>query len=109
MFPSLILYCIGLPLPHSTHIGPSSVLGEGSSVDDNCVILNSVIGRNCVIGKNVMIEGSFVWNNVIIQDNARIHFAVICDGCIIKAGATIQPGSILSFNVSDILCKIFQL
>lgn len=89
----------GVLLPRSAQIGPSTVLGEGTCVDESCAIANSVIGRNCVIGRNVIIEGSYVWNNVTIHDDASIQYAVICDGCVVKAGARIEPGAVLSFNV----------
>ncbi|KAH7373534.1 hypothetical protein KP509_17G061000 [Ceratopteris richardii] len=89
----------GVMLPRSARIGPSSVLGQGTSVDENCVISNSVIGRNCVIGRNVTIEGSYLWDNVTIHDNVTIQSAVICDGCVVRAGARVEPGTVLSFHV----------
>ncbi|KAI5076070.1 hypothetical protein GOP47_0008135 [Adiantum capillus-veneris] len=89
----------GVLLPRSARIGPSTVLGEGTSVEENCVFSNSVIGRNCVIGRNVIIEGSYVWNNVTIHDNVVIQSAIICDGCVVKAGTRVEPGAVLSFNV----------
>ncbi|KAG6557805.1 hypothetical protein Mapa_000572 [Marchantia paleacea] len=89
----------GVLLASTTVIGPSTVLGTGTSINDKSIVRNSVIGRGCTIGSNVVIEGSHIWNNVTICDNVQIRHAVICDGVVLKSGAIIEPGVLLSFKV----------
>ena len=52
------------------------------------------------IGKNVKIIRSFIWDNVIIEDNCLIIDSIICEDVRIKAGATINSGSILGSKVT---------
>ncbi|KAL6912281.1 hypothetical protein ACP4OV_001086 [Aristida adscensionis] len=86
-------------LSHSAQIGANSVIGSATIIGDHCRILNSVIGEGCRIGKNVLIEGSYLWNNVIVEDGCRVSNSLICDDVHLRAGATVEPGSILSFEV----------
>uniref|UniRef100_A0A1J3HTX4 Translation initiation factor eIF2B subunit epsilon n=1 Tax=Noccaea caerulescens TaxID=107243 RepID=A0A1J3HTX4_NOCCA len=83
----------------SADVGPSTVIGYGTKIGDGDRILNSVIGNGCSIGSNVVIEGSYIWNNVVIEDGCKIRNAIVCDGVKIRAGAVLQPGVVLSFNV----------
>ncbi|XP_016675712.2 translation initiation factor eIF-2B subunit epsilon isoform X2 [Gossypium hirsutum] len=55
--------------------------------------------ERCTIGSNVTIEGSYIWNNVTIEDGCQLRNAIVCDGVILKSGAVLQPGVILSFKV----------
>ncbi|XP_077241071.1 uncharacterized protein LOC143881706 [Tasmannia lanceolata] len=83
----------------SAQIGPFTLVGSGTSIGDNSTISNSIIGQGCTIGSNVSIEGSYVWNNVTIQDDCKLRHAIVCDGVVIKTGAVLEPGVILSFKV----------
>eukprot|EP01018_Ginkgo_biloba_P038992 Gb_36377 [translate_table: standard] len=89
----------GVVLSRSATIGATTLLGEGTSIGDHCIITGSVIGQGCNIGRNVHIEGCYIWNNVIIHDNASLRYAIVCDGAVVKAGAVLEPGVILSFKV----------
>ncbi|XP_011621032.1 translation initiation factor eIF-2B subunit epsilon isoform X1 [Amborella trichopoda] len=83
----------------SAHIGPLSLVGEGTVIGDNSMIWNSVIGRGCTIGCNVSIENCYIWDSVTIQDKCKLRHAVVCDGVVLKTGAVLEPGVILSFKV----------
>ncbi|CAL9225916.1 unnamed protein product [Arabidopsis halleri] len=83
----------------STNIGASTVIGYGTKIGNGGKIFNSVIGNGCSIGSNVVIQGSYIWNNVTIEDGCEIRNAIVCDGVKIRAGAVLQPGVVLSFNV----------
>ncbi|XP_010439873.1 PREDICTED: translation initiation factor eIF-2B subunit epsilon-like [Camelina sativa] len=83
----------------SADIGASTVIGYGTRIGNGGKIFNSVIGNGCSIGSNVVIQGSYIWNNVTIEDGCEIRNAVVCDGVKIRAGAVLQPGVVLSFNV----------
>ncbi|KFK36401.1 hypothetical protein AALP_AA4G119500 [Arabis alpina] len=83
----------------SADVGSSTVIGYSTKIGNGDKILNSVIGNGCSIGSNVVIEGSYIWNNVTIEDGCEIRNAIVCDGVIIRAGAVLQPGVVLSFKV----------
>uniref|UniRef100_A0A2P2KMH8 Uncharacterized protein MANES_09G159400 n=1 Tax=Rhizophora mucronata TaxID=61149 RepID=A0A2P2KMH8_RHIMU len=83
----------------SSHIGPLTVIGKGTTIGNNSMILNSVIGKGCVIGSNVSVVGSYIWDNVTIEDGCELKHAIVCDGVIIKSGAVLEPGVVLSFKV----------
>jgi translation initiation factor eIF-2B subunit epsilon len=86
-------------LSHSAQIGANSVVGNGTSVGENCKVSNSVIGQGCNIGKNVLIHGSYIWDNVTIEDGCKVSNSLVCDGVHLGAGAIVEPGCILSFKV----------
>ncbi|KAJ8297595.1 hypothetical protein KUTeg_024126 [Tegillarca granosa] len=75
------------------------IVGGGSSIGSNTVISQSVIGNNCKIGENVKIMGSYIWNDAVIEDNTVITKAILCDSVHLYKGTTVQPGSVLSWNV----------
>ncbi|XP_043720808.1 translation initiation factor eIF-2B subunit epsilon-like [Telopea speciosissima] len=83
----------------SAQIGPFTLVGKGTKIGDNSRLSNSVIGEGCTIGSNVSIEGSYIWNNVTIEDDCKLRHAIVCDGVVIKSGAVLEPGIILSFKV----------
>jgi UDP-3-O-[3-hydroxymyristoyl] glucosamine N-acyltransferase len=86
-------------LSHSAQIGANSVIGNATSIGEQCKISNSVIGEGCKIGKNVLIHGSYIWDNVIIEDGCKVSNSLVCDDVHLKAGAIVEPGCILSFKV----------
>ncbi|XP_052078561.1 translation initiation factor eIF-2B subunit epsilon-like isoform X2 [Mytilus californianus] len=75
------------------------VVGSGSSIGCNTVITQSVIGNNCKIGENVKITGSYVWDDVTIEDNCVIETSVICDNVTLYDGVTVNPGSVIAWDV----------
>ncbi|KAL6989544.1 hypothetical protein U1Q18_015295 [Sarracenia purpurea var. burkii] len=83
----------------SAQIGPFTVIGNGTSIGNNTKISDSVVGPGCNIGSNVSIEGSYIWHNVTIEDNCTLRHAIVCDGVIIKSGAVLEPGAVLTFKV----------
>lgn len=83
----------------SAQVGSFTVIGHGSTIGNSTVISNSVVGEGCTIGSNVSIEGCYIWHNVTIEDGCRLRHAIVCDGVIMKAGAVLDPGAVLSFKV----------
>ncbi|KAJ6679149.1 TRANSLATION INITIATION FACTOR EIF-2B SUBUNIT EPSILON [Salix purpurea] len=57
------------------------------------------LGKGCSIGSNVSITGSYIWDSITIEDGCDIRHAIICDGVVIKSGATLEPGVVLFFKV----------
>ncbi|XP_059652622.1 uncharacterized protein LOC132299815 [Cornus florida] len=83
----------------SAQIGPFTVVGNGTSIGNNTRISNSVVGEGCTIGSNVLIEGCYIWHNVTIEDGCKLRHAIVCDGVLMKSGAVLEPGAVLSFKV----------
>ncbi|PKI44627.1 hypothetical protein CRG98_034982, partial [Punica granatum] len=83
----------------SAQIGPLTVIGTGTRIGDNTKISNSVIGKGCDIGSNVLIEGCHIWDNVTIEDGCQLRHSIVCDGVVMKSGAVLSPGVVLSFKV----------
>lgn len=46
--------------------------------------------------------GSYIWNEAVIEDNTVITKAILCDNVHLYKGTIVQPGSVLSWNVSNI-------
>ncbi|OMO55344.1 hypothetical protein COLO4_36032 [Corchorus olitorius] len=86
-------------LSRSAQICPFTVIGQGTKIGNDTKISHSVIGEGCSIGSNVTIEGSYVWNNVTVEDGCQLRHAIVCDGVIMKSGAVLEPGVVLSFKV----------
>lgn len=87
----------------SAQVGSFTVIGYGTKIGSNSKISDSVIGEGCTIGSNVLIEGSYIWDNVIIEDGCELRHVIVCDGVIMKAGAVLKPGVVLSFKVCVLL------
>lgn len=88
-----------IELSRSGRIGPFTVIGKATIVGNNTEISNSVVGEGCKIGSNVSIEGCYLWHNVTIEDGCKLKHAIVCDGVIIKAGAALESGVVLSYKV----------
>lgn len=87
----------------SAQVGSFTVIGYGTKIGSNSKISDSVIGEGCTIGSNVLIEGSYIWDNVIIEDGCELRHVIVCDGVIMKVGAILKPGVVLSFKVCVLL------
>ncbi|EFJ34609.1 hypothetical protein SELMODRAFT_166978 [Selaginella moellendorffii] len=90
----------GATVSRNALIGENTFLGQGTTIGSHSKIKNSVIGRGCKIGENVVVEGSYIWDNVTIADNVQVIQSIICDGVLVKAGARLEPGVVLSFKVT---------
>lgn len=79
--------------------GSFTVIGSGTTIGYQTTISNSVVGEGCSTGSNVTIDGCYIWHNVTIEDGCELKHAIVCDGVILKAGAVLEPGVVLSFKV----------
>ncbi len=77
------------------------VIGEGSSVQDNCVIhcdpgYPAIIGKNVVIGHAAVVHGCIIEDGALIGINATVlSGARIGAGAMIAAGALVPPGMVV--------------
>ena len=97
----------GVILSRSCHIGLKCALGQGTSVGDGSVIIDSVIGRRCNIGKNVTLSGAHVWNDVSIGDDVKILKAIIADEAVVGNNCTVEEGALVSYGVQLTANTIF--
>jgi carbonic anhydrase/acetyltransferase-like protein (isoleucine patch superfamily) len=74
------------------------VVGEGSCVEDNCVLhpfstRPTVIGRNCVVGHAVHLEGVTIEDAVLVGSaSVVLEGACVRTGAMVAAGAVVTPG-----------------
>ncbi len=77
------------------------VIGEGSNVQDNCVLhcdpgLPTLIGQNVVIGHGAVVHGCTVEDGALIGINATVlSGARIGAGAMVAAGALVPPGAVI--------------
>ena len=79
------------------------VIGEGTNVQDNCVIHEkTTIGKFCTVGHGAIVHGCTVGDHCMIGMGAIIlNGAVLGDNCLVGAGAVVtgktdaEPGSVL--------------
>ena len=69
----------------------SICIGEGSNVQDNCVIHETTtVGKGCSIGHTAILHGCTVGDNCVVGMGAIIlNDAVIGENCLIGAGAVV--------------------
>ena len=67
------------------------VVGEGSNVQDNCVIHeNTIIGKGCTIGHGAIVHGCTIGDNSMVGMGAVVLTgAKIGNNCLIGAGAVV--------------------
>jgi len=49
-------------------VGPDSMVGDGTRIDERTVVKRSVVGRQCVIGRDVKIINSVLMDHVTVPD-----------------------------------------
>ena len=80
-------------IPETAYIEDGAVIGEGTSVWQNCIIQNGArIGDGCNIGANVYIEsGVVVGNGVKIKNNVALY-----KGAIIEDDVFLGPNCVFT-------------
>ncbi|OPJ55490.1 gamma carbonic anhydrase family protein [Clostridium oryzae] len=74
-------------------------LGEGSNIQDNCVVHGSTHADPVIIGKHVTIGHSAIIHGCKIGDNCLIGMgSIIMDGAVIGNNTVIGAGSIVTEN-----------
>lgn len=75
-------------------------IGEGSSVQDNCVLhcadeLPTVVGANVVVGHGAILEGC------VVEDGALIGMgSIVCQRARVGAGAMLAAGAVVAERAS---------
>ena len=92
------------------------VIGEGTNVQDHCVIHEkTTIGNNCTIGHSAIVHGCTIGDGCVIGMGAIVLTgAVLGDGCLVGAGAlvtgkTVAPaGSMLLGSPAKVVKELTQ-
>jgi NDP-sugar pyrophosphorylase family protein len=97
----------GLSLPR-TVVAPGARIEEGASVEGPCFIDDgvlvktgarigpySVVGRHTQIEEGAVVERSIVWTNCRISRDAAVRDAIIGRACHIGRNVTLQAGAVL--------------
>lgn len=72
-------------------------IGEGSNIQDNCVIHVSKDNHPTIIGKYVTVGHSAIIHGAIIEDNCLIGMgAIVMDGCKIGKNTIVAAGTLLA-------------
>ena len=89
-------------------------LGEGTNVQDNCVLHEKVtLGENCTVGHGAIVHGCTVGDNSMIgMGTIVLDGAVIGKNCIVGAGALVTgkiqapDGSLILGNPAKIIREV---
>ena len=76
-------------------------IGEGSNIQDNCV-LHCAAGMPLMVGRNVVVGHGAILHSCTVEDGCLVGMgAVLLDGCvvgqgsIVAAGALVPPGKVI--------------
>jgi len=86
-------------MARSVKISRDTVVGADTAIGERCSISSCVIGRGCRIGPDVQLHGCYIHDNVTIHEAATLKYAIICDNVVVKRGADVGQGAILSYGV----------
>lgn len=75
------------------------MVGEGTVVEDDAVLIDTIVGKNCKIGRGARLRESIIWDNTAIGPQVTIERAVIGRNCLIEDRAYVEDGSIISDEV----------
>ena len=53
------------------------------------------IGSRCRIGEGAIVEDAIVWRGTVIEPGAIVKGCILGDNCVVRAGATVQPGTVV--------------
>ncbi|KAJ3104185.1 hypothetical protein HDU97_009440 [Phlyctochytrium planicorne] len=72
-------------IAQKTQVGPDSMVGMGTKINERTSVKKSVIGGHCTIGKNVKIANSVIMDHCVIADKLvhELQFCVKLDGSIL--------------------------
>lgn len=96
--------------------GGSIRIGEGTNVQDNCVIHETTtVGKGCSIGHAAILHGCTVGDNCVVGMGAIIlNGAVIGENCLIGAGAVVTgkmnapAGSLILGNPAKVVKSLSE-
>ena len=89
----------GVRVGRDTCLKGRVVLGAGTEIGEDSLLVNSILGRRCNIGSNVHITNAYLWDDVVVKDYTRIVGpAVIANRAILGEKTTVSAGALMSFG-----------
>ena len=71
-------------------------VGEGSNVQDNCV-LHCLTGKQTIVGRNVSLGHGAILHSCTVEDDCLIGMgSVLLDDCVIGKGSIVAAGAVVS-------------
>ncbi|MCW5936633.1 MAG: NTP transferase domain-containing protein [Fimbriimonadaceae bacterium] len=86
--------CVGRNsrIKRRAQVGPYSVLGDNTLVEEGAVVERSVVWDSSYLGMDVKVKSATICSRVTIKRESQIQEeAVIGDRCLIDVGCTIRP------------------
>ena len=90
------------------------VIGDGSNVQDNCVIhKQTTIGKNCTVGHGAIVHGATIGDNTMVGMGAIVlNGAVVGEHCLVGAGSVVTgkmnapAGSLILGNPAKVIKEL---
>ncbi|MCB9389130.1 MAG: NDP-sugar synthase [Acidimicrobiia bacterium] len=79
----------------SASFSPNCLVGGGTTVDDDAVVVMSSLGFGCKIGRGAVIRDAVLGDGVTVESGARVEHSILGPGAIVGAGAVVQQVSVV--------------
>lgn len=80
-------------------LGPGTLIGSSTQIQENTQIYSSVIGQRCVIGLGTVISNSYIFDNTHIGSNCVIERSIIGSNVHIKDNSNVPRGCLIADSV----------
>ncbi|EJD05818.1 nucleotide-diphospho-sugar transferase [Fomitiporia mediterranea MF3/22] len=86
-------------LARTSHIGPLTLLGPGTSIASDARVVRSVLGENCFLEQGSSVTDSILWDDVRVEQGAIVEDSVLGKGVTVLRGSRIDRGCLISDGV----------
>ena len=84
----------------SARIEGPALIGEGCSIDENCVVRGpTVLGARCHVKENAVIEGAILWRDCTVGNAAKLRNCLIASRCLVGHKTEILDGCLIGDDV----------
>ena len=68
----------------------------------------TAIGSRCRIDDGAVVEDAILWRGTVVERNATVRGCILGDNCVVRAGATVQPGSVVGADgiIASVVAKL---
>jgi mannose-1-phosphate guanylyltransferase/phosphomannomutase len=84
-----------LQVASSASLEGRGIVGDGSFIADEAVLVDTIIGRNCRVGRGAVLKECVLWDGVEIGSLAKLERAIIGKGVKIGARTTLGEGVVV--------------
>ncbi|KAH8117331.1 nucleotide-diphospho-sugar transferase [Phellopilus nigrolimitatus] len=86
-------------LARTSHVGPLTLLGPGTSIAADARVSGSVLGANCVLGQGAVVTDSILWDDVRVEHGCVVEGSVLGRGVVVLAGSRVDRGCLIADGV----------